>query len=253
MTRTRTARKWIVGLVAGLLSTTVVAAETFVFTAIPDQDEARLMERFGKVADYLTKTLGVETRYVPVKSYEAAVTAFRNDQVQLAWFGGLSGVRARLLVDGSEAIAQGVEDPKFETYFIAHASTGLQESAEFPKDMAGKTFTFGSKGSTSGRLMPEYHIRQQFGKSPDEVFSKVGFSGNHSKTIALVQSGAYQVGATNFQVWKKELADGTIDTSKVSVIWKTPPTPITSGRSVVTSISASVTASRKRCAPRCSA
>lgn len=225
MTRTRTARKWIVGLVAGLLSTTVVAAETFVFTAIPDQDEARLMERFGKVADYLTKTLGVETRYVPVKSYEAAVTAFRNDQVQLAWFGGLSGVRARLLVDGSEAIAQGVEDPKFETYFIAHASTGLQESAEFPKDMAGKTFTFGSKGSTSGRLMPEYHIRQQFGKSPDEVFSKVGFSGNHSKTIALVQSGAYQVGATNFQVWKKELADGTIDTSKVSVIWKTPPYP----------------------------
>ncbi|MCB1800200.1 MAG: putative selenate ABC transporter substrate-binding protein [Gammaproteobacteria bacterium] len=225
MTRSSTARKWIVGLVAGLLSTTVVAAETFVFTAIPDQDEARLMERFGKVADYLTKTLGVETRYVPVKSYEAAVTAFRNDQVQLAWFGGLSGVRARLLVDGSEAIAQGVEDPKFETYFIAHASTGLQASEEFPKDMAGKTFTFGSKGSTSGRLMPEYHIRQQFGKAPDEVFSKVGFSGNHSKTIALVQSGAYQVGATNFQVWKKELADGTIDTSKVSVIWKTPTYP----------------------------
>ena len=219
------AKRWLLGLATGLLITSVVAAETFVFTAIPDQDEARLMERFGKVAAYLSKELGIETKYVPVKSYAAAVTAFRNDQVQLAWFGGLSGVRARLLVDGSEAIAQGVEDPNFQTYFIAHASTGLQPSEDFPKEIAGKTFTFGSKGSTSGRLMPEYHIRQYFGKTPDEVFSKVGFSGNHSKTVALVQSGAYQVGATNFKVWKRELAEGKIDPNKLSVIWKTPGYP----------------------------
>ena len=182
------AKRWLLGVATGLLTTSVVVAETFVFTAIPDQDEARLMERFGKVATYLSKELGVETKYVPVKSYAAAVTAFRNDQVQLAWFGGLSGVRARLLVDGSEAIAQGVEDPNFETYFIAHASTGLQPSEDFPKEIAGKTFTFGSKGSTSGRLMPEYYIRQQFGKAPDEVFSKVGFSGNHSYTLRLLEA-----------------------------------------------------------------
>ena len=217
--------RFFTGLLFGLLSTSVLAADAFVFTAIPDQDEARLRERFDKVATYLTETLGIEAKYVPVKSYAAAVTAFRNDQVQLAWFGGLSGVRARLLVDGSEAIAQGVEDPNFQTYFIAHSSTGLKESKDFPKEIAGKTFTFGSKGSTSGRLMPEYHIREQFGKTPDEVFSKVGFSGNHSKTVALVQSGAYQVGATNFKVWKRELAEGKIDPNKLSIIWKTPGYP----------------------------
>lgn len=218
-------RNLLIGLAFVSLAPSAFAAETFVFTAIPDQDEARLQERFGKVATYLSKELGVEVRYVPVKSYAAAVTAFRNDQVQLAWFGGLSGVRARLLVDGSEAIAQGVEDPDFQTYFIAHASTGLQPSDEFPKQIAGKVFTFGSKGSTSGRLMPEYHIRQQFGKAPEEVFGKVGFSGNHSKTIALVQSGAYQVGAVNFKVWERELMEGKVDPAKVSVIWETPPYP----------------------------
>ena len=219
------ARKLLIAFTVAMLTTSMAAAETFVFTAIPDQDEARLMERFSKVADYLTAQLGVETKYVPVKSYAAAVTAFRNDQVQLAWFGGLSGVRARLLVDGSEAIAQGVEDPNFMTYFIAHAGTGLQPAEEFPAGIAGKVFTFGSKGSTSGRLMPEYHIRRHFGKAPEQVFDKVGFSGNHSKTIALVQSGAYQVGAVNFKVWENELNDGKIDLEKVSVIWKTPPYP----------------------------
>lgn len=206
-------------------SLNISAKDSFVFTAIPDEDESQLRERFDKVAAYLSTELGINVKYIPVKSYAAAVTAFRNDQVQLAWFGGLSGVRARNLVDGSQAIAQGFEDQSFETYFIAHVSTGLKSSADFPKAMAGKTFTFGSKGSTSGRLMPEYHIRQQFDKAPTEVFSKVGFSGNHSKTIALVQSGAYQVGAVNFQVWKKDLAAGKIDPSKVSIIWTTPTYP----------------------------
>lgn len=203
----------------------VAAADTFVFTAIPDQDESRLRERFEQVAEYLEERLDVEVRYVPVKSYAAAVTAFRNDQVQLAWFGGLSGVRARQSVPGSEAIAQGVEDQAFVTYFIANTATGLAYGQDFPKDISGLTFTFGSKGSTSGRLMPEYYIREAFGAAPQEVFARVGFSGDHSRTIALVQSGAFQVGALNFKVWEKESALGRIDPAKVSVIWQTPAYP----------------------------
>ncbi|MCF6245964.1 MAG: putative selenate ABC transporter substrate-binding protein [Desulfobacula sp.] len=195
------------------------------FTAIPDQDTARLQQRFGKIADYLTQKLGVTVTYVPVKSYAASVQAFKNNEVQMAWFGGLSGVQARLGVPGSKAIAQGVEDEHFITYIIAHYSTNLKPGASLDKGIAGKTFTFGSKGSTSGRLMPEYFIRKYFKQSPDELFSKVGFSGDHSKTIALVQAGSYQVGAVNFKVWEKEMKAGKIDPSKISIIWKTPEYP----------------------------
>ncbi len=211
--------------VSKLLSEPISKTKALVFSAIPDQDKSRLIQRFGKVADYLTQQLGVPVVYVPVNSYAAAITAFRNNQVQLAWFGGLSGVRARLRVAGSEAIAQGVEDTRFETYFIAHHSTGLKPSDRFPHEIAGKSFTFGSKGSTSGRLMPEFFIREHLGKAPKDAFAQVGFSGNHSRTIALVQTGAYLVGATNYKVWEKELAAGKIDTDKVSVIWKTPTYP----------------------------
>ncbi len=219
-------------LAAALQINTVRAEEkpTFVFTAIPDADESRLQQRFNKVAVYLSEKLNVDVKYIPVKSYAAAVTAFRNDQVQLAWFGGLSGVRARALVPGSEAIAQGFEDQAFKSYIIAHHSTGLKENTDLSeafksfnsKDM---TFTFGSKGSTSGRLMPEFYLREEFKAAPSDIFSRVGFSGDHSRTIAQVQSGAYQVGAVNFKVWDKELAAGKIDTAKVSVIWTTPTYP----------------------------
>jgi len=201
------------------------APKPLVFSAIPDQDETRLKERFGGMADYLSEKLGIPVKYVPVKSYAAVVTAFRNDQVQLAWFGGLSGVQARLKVEGSKAIAQGVEDTKFHTYIIANHSTGLKASDDFPRDIAGKTFTFGSKGSTSGRLMPQYYIEKELGDKVDNIFKRVGFSGNHSKTISLVESGAYQIGAVNFKVWDQAVEDKKVDLEKVSVIWKTPAFP----------------------------
>jgi phosphonate transport system substrate-binding protein len=201
-------------------------AQTFTFTAIPDQDESRLEQRFGKVAEHLEEALGVPVKYVPVKSYPAAVTAFRNDEVQMAWFGGLSGVQARRLVPGSQAIAQGQEDTAFKSYFIANSRTGLEPGDSLPDAFAEQpSFTFGSKGSTSGRLMPEYYFRERFGAPPQELIDKVGFSGDHSRTLSLVESGAYATGALNYQVWDQALADGDIDTDKVQVIWETPAYP----------------------------
>ncbi|WP_108125123.1 putative selenate ABC transporter substrate-binding protein [Saccharospirillum mangrovi] len=215
-------------LLSGLLLCAVAGvahADRFVFTAIPDQDERRLTERFGQIADYLQAELGVEVEYIPVKSYEAAVSAFRNDQVQLAWFGGLTGVQARRLVPGSQAIAQGAEDTAFKSYLIAHTSTGLAPMTELNDSLRGLSFTFGSKGSTSGRLMPEYYLRNAFGTAPESVFERVGFSGDHSRTIALVESGAYQIGALNYAVWDAEVAAGNVDTDAVQVIWESPTYP----------------------------
>jgi phosphonate transport system substrate-binding protein len=217
----------VLALVMSLWGGAAIAQDkaTFVFTAIPDQDETRLVERFTRVAEYLQGKLGVTVRYLPVKSYPAAVTAFTNNQVQLAWFGGFTGVQARRQVPGSDAIAQGAEDVAFKSFFIANTKTGLASSKEFPKGIAGKSFTFGSRASTSGRLMPEYFIRSAFGRSPDEIFSRVGFSGDHSRTIQLVQSGAYEVGVLDYSVWELDNKAGKVNSAQVAVIWESPTYP----------------------------
>jgi phosphate/phosphite/phosphonate ABC transporter binding protein len=151
---------------AGLRPASAQDKPALVFTAIPDQDESRLVERFTKLAELLQTKLGVPVKYIPVKSYPAAVTAFTNNQVQLAWFGGFTGVQARRAVPGSQAIVQGAEDVNFKSFFIANAKTGLKPSKELPKEIAGKSFTFGARASTSGRLMPEHFLRQAFGRRP---------------------------------------------------------------------------------------
>ncbi len=206
-------------------SATAADKPTLYFSAIPNEDESKLVERFGKVGDYLAKALGVPVKYLPVKSYPAAVTAFRNDQIQLAWFGGFSGVQARTLVPGSRAIAQGEEDPKFITYFIAHDSTQLKPAERFPADAKGRSFTFGAKTSTSGRVMPEFHIRQATGTAPEAFFTRVGFSGDHSQTLKLVATGAYEIGALDYKVYEKAVRDRAPEVETAKVIWKTPPYP----------------------------
>jgi phosphonate transport system substrate-binding protein len=206
------------------LNKSAISEKVFTFTAIPDEDATELSKKYDPVAKYLEAKLGIKVKYIPQKKYSASVSAFKNNDVQLAWFGGLSGVQARQAVPGSNAIAQGAEDLKFVTYFIANKSTGLTLSDKFP-DIAGKTLTFGSKGSTSGRLMPAFYIQKESGKSPDKLCKSIGFSGDHTKTITLVESGAYEIGALNYSVWDKAVENKTVDTSKVSLIWKTPTYP----------------------------
>jgi phosphonate transport system substrate-binding protein len=221
-------RRLLLASAAALSAPAITRAQSgpaLAFTAIPDQDESRLVERFGRVAAYLQEHLGAPVRYVPVKSYPAAVTAFTNDQVQLAWFGGFTGVQARRAVPGSEAIAQGVEDTGFKSFFIANAGTGLLPGGAFPAGIAGRSFTFGARASTSGRVMPEYYIRKQFNRSPEAVFSRVGFSGDHTRTLQLVQSGAFEVGAMDYTVFDLERQAGRVDPAQVGVIWETPPFP----------------------------
>lgn len=195
------------------------------FSAIPDQDETRLRDKFEPMAAYLSEHLGVATQYVAATRYPDAVELFKNGDIGLAWFGGLTGVQARHAVPGARAIAQGEEDPEYYSYFIAHVDAGIEPGSAFPTAIAGKSFSFGSLGSTSGRLMPEYFIRQNTGRSPREFLGAISFSGSHDRTAELVESGRVQVGAINYQVYDRRVAEGTTDPKVAIVIWKTPVYP----------------------------
>ncbi len=193
------------------------------FTAIPDQNTTELAEKFGPFARHLSAALGVPVEYVPAHDYQASVEMFKNGDVLLAWFGGLTGVQARHAVPGARAIAQGDADPHYYSYFVAHRSTGLERSEEFPLAIAGLKFTFGSESSTSGRLMPEYFITRETRKPAAAFFARpVGFSGSHDKTVELVESGQYQAGVVNYRVYDRRVAEGATDPEVCRVIWRTP-------------------------------
>lgn len=198
---------------------------TLRFSAIPDQEETRLREKYAPVARYLESKLAVPVEYVHATRYSDAVQLFKNGDILLAWFGGLSGVQARHAVPGARAIVQGLEDPEFYSYFIAHRDAGIERSDTFPMAMRGKSFSFGAMGSTSGRLLPEWFIRQNAGASPDAFFSSVSFSGSHDQTAELVGSGQIQVGVLSYKVYERRVVEGATDPAVAKIVWVTPTYP----------------------------
>ena len=199
------------------------SGDTLTIGAIPDQDPEILARNYDLLADYLSEETGLQVNFEPVTAYDAAVSAFRVGDIDVAWFGGLTGVQARLQVDGAEAFAQRDIDAEFTSVFIAAADSDLEpmSSVDDLAAIEGRTLTFGSTSSTSGRLMPQFFL-ESAGLELGDLDGEPGFSGAHDATIALVEDGAFEVGALNSQVWFDRLEAGEVDTSKVKIIFETP-------------------------------
>ncbi len=204
---------------------TILARELLTIGAIPDQNPEQLNRLYGLLASELSKKLDIRVRYLPVINYPAAVTAFRTGDLDLVWFGGLTGVQARLQSPGAKVIAQRDIDVKFQSVFIANSKSKIPEFKKLSdlQKLKGKRFTFGSESSTSGRLMPQHFLQKAGLKISDFKGGRPGFSGSHDATIALVQSGSYEAGALNKQVWITNIKNKRVNQKKVAVIWETPP------------------------------
>lgn len=194
-----------------------------VIGAIPDQDPELLARNYELVANYLAEELDIEVVFEPVTEYDAAVTAFGVGDLDLVWFGALTGVQARLQVDGAEAIAQRDIDQDFTSVFIATTDSGIEPVEDIAglDVVAGRTLTFGSELSTSGRLMPQAFLTEA-GVSLDDLKGESGFSGSHDATIELVEAGTFEVGVLSSQVWDARVEAGEVDLDKVQLIFETP-------------------------------
>jgi len=201
-------------------------ARTFRFTGIPNDNTTELKAKYTPLAEHLSKELGVRVEYVPSADYNASVDGFKNGDLHLCWFGGLTGLQARQAVPGARVIACGKIDKRFHSYFVANRSLGLEKGDDFPAALRGKKFTFGSPGSTSGRLMPEYFIRKFAGQSPRDFFgAEMSFSGSHDKTAALVTAGTFDAGAMDYATYDRMVQEGKLDPEVCRIVWQSPDYP----------------------------
>ncbi len=188
-------------------------------TGIPDENPTELQRKYEPMVKYLEAKLGTGVEYVPVTDYGAAVQALSAGKVDFAWLGGFTHVQARVLA-GAVPLCMRDIDREFKSVFIANKDSGISS----PADLKGKTFAFGSKSSTSGHLMPRHFLISQFKIDPDkDLDGNPVFSGAHDATVVMVASGKVQAGALNIEVWERVLREKKVDTSKVVVIWTTPP------------------------------
>ncbi len=187
-------------------------------SAIPDESPTELLRKFSPLGRYLERELGMKVDWTPVNDYPAVVEALAAKKIDLAWFGGVTFVQARMRTGNAIPIVQREEDARFTSKIIVSTAAGINGLA----DLKGKNFAFGSPSSTSGHLMPRHYLKQN-GIDAAKDFKRIAFSGAHDATAAWVESGRVEAGALNASVWDKLVEQNKVDLSKVKVLYTTPP------------------------------
>jgi phosphonate transport system substrate-binding protein len=204
--------------VLGFMTSSLHAQQVFKITAIPDESPTELARKAAPLINYLEQKLGMAVEFTPVSDYAASVEALANKQVDLAWFGGFTFVQASVRSGGKAVpLVQRAEDEQFRSVFITS-----NPAINTLVDIKGRTLSFGSPSSTSGHLMPRSALLD-VNINPDKDLKRVAYSGAHDATIAAVAAGKVDAGALNISVWEKFVAEKKVDTSKVRVIFTTPP------------------------------
>ncbi len=188
-------------------------------SAIPDENPTELLRIYTPFSQYLARELGMKVQFTPVVDYAATVEGLAAKKLDLVWYGGFTSVQAVRRTQGrATRLALRQEDAEFKSVFIAKPGSGIKTLP----DLKGKTFAFGSVGSTSGHLMPRSFLLEAK-VNPERDFRQVAFSGAHDATALWVESGKVEAGALNFLVWDKLVTTKKVDLSKVDVFYTTPP------------------------------
>ncbi|GAC1500282.1 MAG: putative selenate ABC transporter substrate-binding protein [Vulcanimicrobiaceae bacterium] len=169
------------------------------------------------LVDMLQTATGRSVRLIIPTNYAATVEAIGNEGVDLAYFGALTYVKANARY-GARPLVQRMEDRAFHSLFIASATNDGLKSL---KDLKGKTFAFGDVNSTSGHLIAIKELGEA-GLNPDTDL-RTRYTGNHTATAVAVASGQVDAGALDETVYRKLVADKTLDPAKARVFYTSKP------------------------------
>ena len=207
----------VLALAAMLGSTAVRAAEPLRIGMVPDAGATQVsVQDKAPLQAYLEHALGRPVKLIIPTSYNATVEGVGNGSLDIAYFGGLTYVKAHARY-GAVALVQRDVDRQFHSLFITRQDSGISSL----RQLAGKTFCFGDINSTSGHLYPVLAMKTA-GISPDKGLRSFRYTGSHPATAQAVSAGACDAGALDETVYKSMLADGKLAGAKLRVFYTTP-------------------------------
>lgn len=185
---------------------------------LPDESDIELRKRFAPFIKYLSLQTGIDTQLVVPASYAELVQLFSERQVDLAYFGGLTFVQAQTFYDASPLVMRTV-DTRFTSWFLIKGD----RSGDTIEDYKDKSFSFGSRLSTSGHLMPRHFLQTELNIAPEHYFSTVSHSNTHDETAYQVRDGVVDIGVANARIIKSMISSGRLNHGDLHVLWETPP------------------------------
>jgi phosphonate transport system substrate-binding protein len=174
---------------------------------------------YHELLEYIAGKLGREIQLVQRKTYGEINRLISMGQIDLAFIcsGPYASGREKF---GFEALAM----PRVRDSHLYHSYLIVNKGSEFQKlaDLRGKIFAFTDPESNTGKLVPEYWLRQE-GEKPETFFSKTIYTYSHDNSIMAVTRSLVDGAAVNGQVWEYYNYKQPVFTAKTCIIKKSQP------------------------------
>lgn len=176
-----------------------------------------------ELAQKIQTELGIPVEVVLAKTYGGLLDLMKKGEVQFGFLTANSFVQAEKEISFKVLLKKTWAGAPF---YFSTVITRADSKIKKVKDLKGKKIAFVDKGSTSGYLYPKVMLQQNEIKDGD--FSAVEFSGNHAKSVALLEQKQVDAIATFADNEKALTGAWTKFASKalkVQVLWVSQPIP----------------------------
>lgn len=184
---------------------------------LPDESTAVLQKKYSTLVSFLKKETELDYQLVIPASYHDLLEAFIAEEIDIAYFGAVTFLTARQ-ANGAEPLVSRDVDNRFTSVILVAAKS----NAKNLEDLKGASFSFGSRLSTSGHLMPRYFFNDM-NITPEEFFGRVMYSGSHDETVKWVKNGKTDAGAVNAVIVKRMLENGRLKRDEIKILWESTP------------------------------
>ena len=188
---------------------------------IPNQNPESVEANYEPFGEYLSEQLGREVELTVPVSYGAVVEAMVNDELDLAYYGGLTYVQARKRGDVVPLVTEinpETGDTTYRSVIIVPAESEIEEVSE----LEGRDFAFGSVSSTSGSLYPAIMLRNASIDYRTDL-GNFNYTNGHDATAQAVANGQVDAGGVEDRILYRLQDEGTIDRDSVRVIDESEP------------------------------
>ncbi|MFB2771255.1 phosphate/phosphite/phosphonate ABC transporter substrate-binding protein [Pelatocladus sp. BLCC-F211] len=193
---------------------------------IPARSSQEQENRLQSLAAYLQQILNRSVNIQLSKNYEAAVDLLVNEEVEMAYLGALTYIKARDRNPNIEPLVLPIEQitgrPWYTSVIIANSDREINSL----QDLQGKRFAFVSPSSTSGFLMP-MNAFQKKGIDPTRDFVGIRYSGSHDQAETDLETGVVDAIATEKAIFLQSRREGKLKSSNYKIIWESEPIPTT--------------------------
>jgi phosphonate transport system substrate-binding protein len=192
---------------------------------VPDVDPDTAIQKNTALSSYVEEEIGATMKLRTSTDYAGMVRAMAADQVDIAYFGGVSYILAHNRANARPLVV-GAKDgsTQWHSTFITHSSTDIDSMDDVENSASDLDLVFGDPISTSGTVMPTYYLQTRYDLTPKRDFASVTHVGAHDATARTIASGDGDLGALNSRIYDALVADGTIGKDVVEV-WRTPGFP----------------------------